>query len=242
MTKTYSPLARFVYNEILKIPYDPKDRDNYLGDIGEMLIENGVKWFFWIRDFKIDISGDMTFTPRIHYGANKITKKGGIDLYLIFRYNGKTYRVYIEVKNWDDWLYYPNPRVSNSRFNSQILNRFVRYGKAKSGKRVLVIPKGYISDIQSRCNKNNITIVPLNDYLIPELLHISFVNSNLKHFLKGFTDYIDTIVKIPPIQLNFKNKKEHILDCYDKGMPPDLIARVSGSDIGYVYRVKSNTK
>ena len=78
----------------------------------------------------------MTFTPRIHYGASKITGKGGIDLYLIFRYQEKTYRIYIEVKNWDDWLNVSYPNVSNHRFKTQILNRYVRYARAKSGKRV----------------------------------------------------------------------------------------------------------
>jgi hypothetical protein len=242
MIKTYPPISQFVYDEISKVKYTPKNRDNYHGEIGEILVEYAVKWFFWKRCFKIDNSGNNTFYPRIHYGANPITKQGGIDLYLIFRYNGKTYRIYIEVKNWDDQVFYPFPNVSNHRFKNEILKRYVRYGKAKSGKRVLVIPKGYISNIQSRCNQNQITIIPLCNYIIYELLGISFIYSILNHFYKDFTDYIDGIIKIPISQSKYKSKKQYILDFYDKGMPLDLIAKEGECRIGYVYKVISQAK
>ena len=87
MVRVFTPLAHFVDYEISKIKYIPKDRDNYNGKIGEILVEYAVKWFFWIRDFKIDISGDKTFFPNILYVDRFRRTATNAAVYLNMKYN-----------------------------------------------------------------------------------------------------------------------------------------------------------
>lgn len=99
MAKTYPTIVVYITQEISKVQgYGNVN----LGDMAETLIEYGVKWFFWEKDFRIGRFRNKTFSLRKHYGADKTTGTGDIDFYLKFRISWRTYCIFIEVKNWDD--------------------------------------------------------------------------------------------------------------------------------------------
>ena len=246
MIRVYDPITVFTNDQISKVKYDPTKRNHYLGEIGELLVEYSIKWFFWSKGFRLGRFRNGTFNLITHYKADKTTGTGGIDFYLKFRTSWKTFRIFVEVKNWDDWLSYPNPNVSDDRYKKQILSRFTDYDWFKLRCRVLVIPKGYFNNLESRCDRDDIKIISLDGHLMPELLCISFVDSDLKHFIRDFSEYIDSVVnnglKTKSINNKQKTKNDKILDELKQGMPPELIAKVNETSVSYVYKVKSKDK
>ena len=246
MTKKYYPLTLFVYDEISKINYVKSDRSNYLGDVGELLVEYGIKWFFWNKGYRIGRFWNYTFKVIPHFKANKVTKKGGIDFYLKFRFGWRTYRLFIEVKNWDDFVK-TSGVVSNHRFKTEILDRYTDYEGYIHKHRLLVIPNGYRKNINPRCEENNIKVIPLQNQIMPELLHESLVESNLNHFLNDFSNILKSIMKKeitdnPKTLTTQKTKTDKILVDIKKGLPAGLISKVYGSSVSYIYKVKSKHK
>lgn len=246
MVRKYSPIVVFTSDEIRKIQSVANVTTNTLGDMGEAIIEYGLKWFFWQKNFKLGKFKNNTFSLIRHYKADKISGTGGIDFYLKFRMNWRTYRIFIEVKNWDDWLKYPDPHVSDERYNGQILSRFTDYDKMNLCHRVLVIQKGYISNLKSRCNQDKITIIPLLDYYIPQIHHESFCHRNIMHFINDFSVYINSIIPrgiaTQPIGTGIKTKTDRIWADLRKGMPPGLVVLIHNTSSSYVYRVKSERR
>ncbi len=243
MAKTYPPIVVYITKEISKVQgYSNVN----LGDMAETLIEYGIKWFFWEKDFRIGRFRNRTFSLIKHYKADKITGTGGVDFYLKFRLGWKTYRIFIEVKNWDDWLSYPNPHVSDERYNDQILSRYTDYDKLSLCHRVLVIPKGYISNLKARCDRDKITIIPLQIIVIPAVLNESFVNYNLKPFLRDFSTYIDELLpggmEVQSIKSVCTTKTDKIWRDIQKGMPSGLVALINSTTVSYVYRAKSERR
>lgn len=243
----YDPFVVYVYNKIVEIQSSDRKREIALGDSGETLVEYGLKWFFWNKDFRLGKFRNQTFNLIRHYKADKETGTGGIDFYLKFRTHWKTYRCFIEVKNWDDFVT-GKGIVSNDRFKNQILNRFTDYDKHKLRHWILVIPEGYIRNIKTRCDcdKNKISIIPLNMQIMPELMSDSSINSDLKCFVKDFSEFINAIIKgglsAQPKKDTTKTKTDRIWEDIRKGMPSDLVAKIHDTSVEYVYKVKSKRK
>ena len=243
MVRTFPPIVVFITEEISKVQgYGNVN----LGDMAETLIEYGIKWFFWEKDFRIGRLRNKTFSLIKHNKADKITGTGGVDFYLKFRIHWRTYRIFIEVKNWDDWLSYPKPHVSNERYNEQILSRYTDYDKLNLYRRILVIPKGYRSNLKTRCDRDRITIIPLQIIILPVIANESFINYNLMPFLRDFSAYITELIPDGIIAQSTKSgqktKTDEIWDDIKKGMPPGLVALVYSTTVSYVYRVKSERR
>ena len=246
MVKSYSPLTLFVNDEIEKIKYDKNNRSNYLGDVGELLVEYGIKWYFWNRGFKIGRFWNYTFRVISQYKADKTTRKGGIDFYIKFRYGWRTYRLFIEVKNWDDFVT-GKGIISDGRFKSQILDRYTKYDRFRIRKRILVITDGYTNNIKLRCEKHGIKVIPLQNQIMPELLHETLVESNLKHFIKDLSGILKDLIKKeitdkPKTNVSTLTKTDKILEDIKRGLPTGLISRVHGTSDSYIYKVKSEHK
>lgn len=240
MVRTYPPIVVYITEEISKVQDYGKVN---LGDMAETLIEYGIKWVLWEKDFRIGRFRNKTFSLIKHYGADKTTGTGGIDFFLKFRISWRTYRIFIEVKNWDDWLSYPYPHVSNERYNKQILSRFTDYDKLNLSRRILVIPKGYISNLKDRCDRDKITIIPLRIIILPVIANESFINYNLMPFLRDFSTYIDGLIpggmaiqSTIPLQTT---KTDKIWMDIKKGMPSGLVALANSTSLSHVYKVKS---
>lgn len=123
------------------------------------------------------------------------------------------------------------------------MSRYTDYDKQKFGHWVLIIPKGYISNLKERCDRDEITIIPLEIIVIPAIHDESFVNHNLMPFLRDFSAYIDRLIpggiRVQPKKLGKTNKTDKIWDNIKKGMPPELVALVNITTVSYVYRFKS---
>ena len=160
MTKKFEPAVLEIYNKILKIQKSGKTRRMMLGDCGEAFVEEGIKQCLWKKEYKFikhKRLKNQTFKLKIHYKPEE-KGMGGIDFYLRFRNQGKNHRCFVEVKNWDDILY-PNPKVSDYRFNKEILKRYTKNDTFGMCHRILVMPVGYVKNINKRCKRKNITIV-----------------------------------------------------------------------------------
>jgi len=120
------------------------------------------------------------------------------------------------------------------------------YDKLKLRHRVLVIPKGYIRDLKSRCDRDEMTIIPLQIIIIPAIHDESFVNHNLTPFLRDFSAFINGLVPggitVQSIKLVQKTKTDKIWDDIRKGMPSGLVALVNNTSLNHVYKVKSERR
>ena len=91
MVRTYHPIVVYTTEEISKIQGFGKVD---IGNMAETLIEYGLKWFFWEKDFRIGGFRNKTFTLIKHYKADETTGTGGIDFYLKFRIHWRKYRIF----------------------------------------------------------------------------------------------------------------------------------------------------
>jgi len=108
----------------IKNKYPVSNRNDVLGDIGEELFDN-IQCVLNNLYYTSKYDGRCSYKIKRRYGAPSGSPRGGIDFYIDLKDEGEyLYTLAIEVKNWDDWIWYPNPNVSNDRYNKQILKRF----------------------------------------------------------------------------------------------------------------------
>ena len=157
------------------------------GDIGERFVKDCIKYYFWEKGFKLNDSGNMIYDIEEQVGSNKKRGKRGIDFRFNFKYNIIQHDCFAEAKNWK------KQKVSDKKFKSQILDRFINYAKNPNGIRIVTMNKANISEITNNCWIYGIHILPIDKKIVTKELNIKSFTPIMEHFLDDF-DYLITVI------------------------------------------------
>lgn len=178
---------------LLKIHNRNSSLKDRLGKIGEKFVKEGIKYYFWEKGLCVNTTGNDTFNIG---GPFKPLAggMGGIDFRLEFRYNGKSYDCYIEVKNWKHYT-----KLSPMTITTEILDRFTKNASRVGCRWIVIMNKRNVSLILQDCQQNNIDIIPLEEHITSRFLNRANLTRIMERFLDEFSNLIDKItgLKLP---------------------------------------------
>ena len=206
--KEIDAVIRVVNRQLIKIYNSNQPLKQRLGDMGEVFVKYAIKQCLFDQGFRVGKRGSKTFTIYTHYKAKKKKRKKkdkrGVDFYLKFRDDtGKTYRCFIEVKNWKHYTKGIPPYM----FNESILNRFVWYDIWVRRFWIVTMNKRNTKYIKDRCKRYTIGIIPITQHITHIFLKPASLKPIMQDFMLNFTDFLEGIV-------TGRIKKGRLLDVY----------------------------
>ena len=195
-------------------------RENKLGDIGEVFVDN-LQWVFSRRFYYYGCDCKRSYSVITHYKSPPYSPRGGVDKYIsIIDEIGDRYNIAIEVKNWRGLK-----SISNEIFEKDILDRFSVCGE--NDYKVLAITRKNIPIINDRCVENNIRILPIEHHITPELDRDG-VGYSLRSFFIYFDNMIDEIMY---------DRDGCIRKLYQCKVSVDILAKTYGLSKRQIYNI-----
>ncbi len=178
------------YTEDLEVTYTaPSQRNTKLGNIGEKFVGYCICHSLWKLGYPIHFGGlPHSYHLLSKFGADDVGR-GGVDFKLIIsNLDEESYGLLIESKNWNHYS------ISNTEFNGQIRNRFTRLDDNNEYQWIVTMNTRNIDNIRTRCEDNNIHILPMRDQITPENISLDNIMRPLfSDFIDEFTTLIMTL-------------------------------------------------
>jgi len=170
---------------------DVKNEKDVEGEIGEKFVGYCIGHSLW----KLGYTLDLKPYPRSYFLIQKYGRNadghGGMD-YLLTIVDEKEvkHRILIEVKNWAHYNYIP-PEM----FRNKILSRFTRVDSNREYPWVVTMNTRNIHLIESRCQRHNIHILPMEEHITPLYMDDDCVLIYLfRRFIDVFCTFITSTV------------------------------------------------
>jgi hypothetical protein len=174
-------VTRVVNKRCMKILKGKNKDRKKKGDIGELFCKYAIKQSLFNLGFRLSRFGNKTFVILDRYRADD-DGYHGVDFYVKFRLKWwKTYRCFIEIKNWGNYSY------TNDMFHEEILSRFKPNDRLRRRHWILVINCKRIHDVKDNCEFYNIISVPLGVHLTSYYIN-PFGYFLLQPIMKGLID------------------------------------------------------
>ncbi len=226
-------------NLLKKIDSSSLPSKDKLGKIGEKFVKEGIKYYFWEKGFSVNKTGNDTFNIGGPYKPSS-GGMGGIDFRLEFRYNGRPYDCYIEVKNWKHYT-----KITPTMITTEILGRFTKNAIQSGCVWILIMNKRNVALIQQGCQQQNIHIIPLEEHITSIFLNPADLTRIMGLFLDEFSNLIDKIIGIP-LQNSTKKAGMSIPDQIKEdirlGKPYSLISTTYNKSKSYVQKLANELK
>jgi hypothetical protein len=188
-------VVQVLHNKCSIIYNKPIITQNDEGDVGELFCKYGVKQSFFNKDFYAISGSNKTFTIEEQINPSQIGM-GGIDFFSKFEIKSKLYKLFIEMKNWKHFW----KGIPPATYNKQILDRFKNNDPQRNRYWILTINKNNIRYLKTRCNSDNINIVPIEDKIIPTNINQHALKPIFEKFVDDFSILVDDIIsgKVQP--------------------------------------------
>jgi len=219
---------------------DEDDR-NLKGRIGELVVGRAIKITLLFFGYTFDphpIRSDFNIKRQLNSDENQM---GGVDFGMDVSDSREEHDfILFEMKNWETYN-----GISQSTFDSKILDRFTGIDVNHENTWVVGINDGNIQYIQNKCVPYNIHIIPLMGQLTRDNISKERLQTYVVSFIRLFgTFLINNFEHIQPIAefVDHESKKDGIIYDVIRGVPDRVITWKYGVSLQYIAKVKSEAR
>jgi len=239
----YNSLIGRIRERAMEFSSRYSDRNTMLGNIGEKFVGYCICHGLWRLGYPINFRNHPhSYLLEPKFGANT-EGVGGVDFKLtIVNLDERIYRFLIEAKNWAHYT------ITANMFRTQILERFTGIDENGGYIRMITMNARNIADIQTRCNDNDIHILPIGHHITLENIQDNSVMRLIfNNFIDNFISQMRTLApecSYPTVVFeNFEgDRTQYIIQDLFLTVPYPIIQSRYDVSRKYIYRMESYIK